>query len=277
MSINTLLENPASQSKPWCNLYVDSLTAYKDTTIKGDLNVEGDINGDINLSKLEPPPPPEAEKALIPAAVWNDGTSSYHLAWRSPLPDMISGGLENQVITRDANGYGVWADPQSAPPAPGPNNSLFVTNGSGNAEWSNEVNFDGFFNTTTITINGGSTFYRFNNTGFSPQLTYNSDPLMSIPICYIQVVQNFTTFSLRAFTRTLATSGSAIIMELIPSEYCPSQAKQIPVTVKDNGVDVPGLLNISTSGTFTLSPISGGFTAGDCGLSYEACVSWTMS
>lgn len=29
MSINTLLENPPSQSKPWCNLYVDTLTAYK--------------------------------------------------------------------------------------------------------------------------------------------------------------------------------------------------------------------------------------------------------
>lgn len=46
MSINTLLENPASQSKPWCNLYVDSLTAYKDVNVKGNLITTGDFTVD---------------------------------------------------------------------------------------------------------------------------------------------------------------------------------------------------------------------------------------
>ena len=52
MSINTLLENPPSQSKPWCNLYVDSLTAYKNAYVGGDLEVKGNLKiqlpGDIS-------------------------------------------------------------------------------------------------------------------------------------------------------------------------------------------------------------------------------------
>lgn len=36
MSINTLLDNPDSQSKPWANLYVDTLTAYKGINMTDD-------------------------------------------------------------------------------------------------------------------------------------------------------------------------------------------------------------------------------------------------
>lgn len=52
MSINTLLENPPSQSKPWCNLYVESLTVYKNASVGGDLEVKGKLKiqlpGDIS-------------------------------------------------------------------------------------------------------------------------------------------------------------------------------------------------------------------------------------
>lgn len=145
MSINTLLENPASQSKPWCNLYVDTLTAYKGAKINGNLDVEGDITSDgniiwpidIDLSKIEPPPPPLTQFNLLPVATWDGVQAKYNLTWQAPHPEMIAGGANNQVLIRDTDGYGAWSS----------NVSLQNITSSGNATLNNvtatEVNING--------------------------------------------------------------------------------------------------------------------------------------
>ena len=83
MSINTLLDNPESQSKPWCNLYVDSLTTYKNLNILGDvsmpsqyeeLNIEVDIkyNG-VSLLGGGPLHPASLVRNGKMVTLWVDG------------------------------------------------------------------------------------------------------------------------------------------------------------------------------------------------------------
>lgn len=43
MGVNTLIENPPSQSKPWCNIYVDTLTSYRNSNVRGNLNISKEI------------------------------------------------------------------------------------------------------------------------------------------------------------------------------------------------------------------------------------------
>lgn len=45
--MNMLLENPPSQSKPWCNIYVDSMTSYRNSNVRGNLNVGKELVSSI--------------------------------------------------------------------------------------------------------------------------------------------------------------------------------------------------------------------------------------
>ena len=46
-----LLENPPSQSKPWCNIYVDTLTAYKGIKLVGDAEIGNREEFDISIKE----------------------------------------------------------------------------------------------------------------------------------------------------------------------------------------------------------------------------------
>lgn len=51
MGINMLLENPPSQSKPWCNIYVDTLTAYKGIKLGENAEIGDRENIDIPIKE----------------------------------------------------------------------------------------------------------------------------------------------------------------------------------------------------------------------------------
>ena len=53
MSINTLIEDVKSKNKPWCNIYVNTMTSYKNSNVQGNLKVDHNISSEsINTGSL---------------------------------------------------------------------------------------------------------------------------------------------------------------------------------------------------------------------------------
>ena len=62
MSINTLLEDVQSKSKPWCNLYVQNLTAY-DTINAKEISIDSDS---VYSSTIQPRYGPADGSGVVP-------------------------------------------------------------------------------------------------------------------------------------------------------------------------------------------------------------------
>lgn len=149
MSINTLLENPPSQSKPWCNLYVDTLTAYKDIKSKNlDVNDFTFENGKGEPGQIMRKTPTGIEWANLPGAKIDPGlpgqflktdTDTGEVEWEDFTLESVPKGAPHQVLTTSASGDSIeWADPPSGGLTPGDPYQILATNSLGNAvEWIN--------------------------------------------------------------------------------------------------------------------------------------------
>lgn len=160
MSINTLLENPPSQSKPWCNLYVDTLTAYKDIKSTNlDVNEFTFENGKGEPGQIMRKTPSGIEWANLPGAKIDPGlpgqflktdTDTGEVKWENFTLDEVPKGDPQQVLMTNYDGDAVeWSYIPPSSIEPGAANQILTTVGT-TPMWSP------FLRVESISLRGGS-------------------------------------------------------------------------------------------------------------------------
>lgn len=130
MSINTLLNDVDSRSKPWANVYVDTLTAYKGLTVDGTLNITDlevhdlDVTGDLKFRGNSGNPGQIIVKN-------NDGQQ-----WEDMPPAQINPGPPGQFLRTNALGTGTeWSNVETSNIQPGIAGQVLTTGQFNTVQW----------------------------------------------------------------------------------------------------------------------------------------------